>query len=91
VPDPGSDELGRLAHSLGRPRASLAAFSALPADRLAFLTGAIDAAADRNQAELDTALTGAFPRRFAGVMAGVLKRGTEKADGAPATATERHL
>jgi len=74
VLDPGSDALGRLANSLGRPRASLAAFSSLSEQQLTLLTEAIEATAQRRHAEVDAALFRAFPDAAATVLAGALRR-----------------
>jgi hypothetical protein len=73
VLDPGADSLGRLANSLGRPRASLAAFSHLQPAQHALLTDAIERAAETRRTEVDEALRRVLPRAAVPAVAHVLR------------------
>lgn len=54
--DGGGDALGDLAGSVERPRSSLQAFSRLSEEQLELLARAVEATAERRQAEVDAAL-----------------------------------
>ena len=54
--DAGTDALGRLAQSVGRPRSSLTAFSRLSEAQLTVLADAVEATAERRRDEVDAAL-----------------------------------
>jgi hypothetical protein len=56
----GRDALGRLADSVGRPRASLAAFSGLSPQQLTLLADAVEATVERRRTEIDRALSRVF-------------------------------